>query len=194
MIYDGQYFVSLGHTDLLAEKRGKYALYRFSKAALDKTLSTWPQCTKWERRSQLKPTILEPRRYHPTAIGRYAPPRPMLDSFTLDNHGDPSNTILYHGCGRDDEGFLALARKATYSERTNKRSRPYAKAYDPYCPWTDLRQKPTGQFDEIHSHYTLNVVDQATGLAILGEIHQLLKPEGRAIISVRRDGEMKEAP
>jgi hypothetical protein len=114
--------------------------------------------------------------YHPTTITRAAAPRPIRDylaSLSPDQLAARRDMrVLYHGVGRDAAGAELLGACATF---------------DPYHPDPEVRRPPAGKFDEIISCYTLNVVDQKVGKAILEEILGLLAFGGRAIITVRRD-------
>lgn len=74
--------------------------------------------------------------------------------------------ILDYGCGY---GYDALALGADF----------YDKYYYP--------EKPVRQYDTIICNYVLNVVSEDEELEILRDIQRLLKPNGRAYISVRRD-------
>ena len=51
----------------------------------------------------------------------------------------------------------------------------------------EKRNEGKKEYGHIHSHYTLNVVNKATGKEIIQHIHDLLSGDGKAIISVRRD-------
>ena len=101
---------------------------------------------------------------HNTAIARKKPSVPMRH---LAKIGFLENgRKLDYGCGRGfDADFFHMDR------------------YDPhYSP-----AKPTKKYDIITCNYVLNVVSEFDGANILQEIKGLLKAEGTAYITVRRD-------
>jgi hypothetical protein len=108
------------------------------------------------------------KHFHPTARCRQSLTVPIAKY--LEKH-TPADKVLYHGVGRDALGAQTLN----------------ADCYDPFHPNAEVRQEPKGHYDEIHSHYTLNVVSSEEGREILIHIHGLLKSNGKAVISVRRD-------
>lgn len=100
---------------------------------------------------------------HRTAISRSRVSLPV--QYLIDNdllEGD----ILDYGCGY---GYDALALGADF----------YDKYYYPV--------RPTRQYDVIVCNYVLNVVGPDEEREILKDIQSMLKPNGRAYISVRRD-------
>jgi len=163
----GQYFVSFSDIQPAISKNQLFAQYILTKADIETIICHWSKQT-WELKTggQVKAVIKS--RFHPTARDRRTLTVPIakyLEKFK------PAKNVLYHGVGRDSLGAQAL----------------HADAYDPFHPNSQVRMEPTKQYDEIHSHYTLNVVTKEEGLEILRHIHSLLKPQGKAIISVRRD-------
>ncbi len=100
---------------------------------------------------------------HLTAISRKSPSVPMRN---LDKKGLLIGNMLDYGCGR---GFDA--------------NHFNMDGYDPhYSP-----DEPTGLYDTITCNYVLNVVHEDQGQEILSKINNLLKDEGKAYITVRRD-------
>ena len=160
----GQFFVSLPVVPAY-ERRGRYAQWHVSREDLWKILQNW-DCVQWDRCSDSRPST--PGKYHATAITRKVLSAPI--SAYLADHA-PVGRTLYHGVGRDIIGASALG----------------AEKYDPYHTDPEIRKAPNGVFDEIHSHYTLNVVSKSQGYEILSHIYGLLRVGGRAVISVRRD-------
>lgn len=106
--------------------------------------------------------------YGKTAIARKtisAPMKWLHNNNFLNNLGDS----IDFGCGR---GFDA--------EYFNMEK------YDPYHhPIT-----PTGKYDTVTCNYVLNVVEPEEVQSIIDQIKALLKPTGKAYISVRRDKEV----
>lgn len=160
----GQYHVDLG-VPPVKEAKGKYAQWHVSKKELGQILKDWHK-VKWDLRGKSRPST--ETKHHATAITRQKMSLPIASYLA---HNEPKGRVLYHGVGRDDIGAKALG----------------AEKYDPFHPDPAVRQPPKGPFNEIHSHYTLNVVDRAQGHKILSHIHSLMAPEGKAVISVRRD-------
>jgi hypothetical protein len=161
----GQYQVHLGLPPA-KESTGSYAQWHMTKEQLGHVLKNWDK-VQWERRSDSRPSA--EAKFHSTAITRNKLSKPIANY--LERHGKPTGRVLYHGVGRDDIGAKELG----------------AYRYDPYHPDSSVRQEPNGKFDEVHSHYTLNVVDKDTGFKILSHIHGLLSDGGKAVVSVRRD-------
>lgn len=167
----GQYHVNLGIKPV-KESTGKFAQWHVSKDDLANILKNWDS-VGWDLRGNSRPSSEE--KFHSTAISRNKLSTP-IESYL--KHNKPQGRVLYHGVGRDDIGAKALG----------------AEKYDPFHPDENVRKAPTGNFDEVHSHYTLNVVDKDTGKKILEHIHGLLNDNGKAVISVRRDlGSLKKA-
>jgi hypothetical protein len=129
--------------------------------------------------SLAKTTSREPKKghFHPTAISRKRAPVPVrafLES--LDSRTAPGR-VLYHGIGRDEPGLEAMGRDG----------RDVVVGYDPYHPEPGRQAAPSGEFDEVFSIYTLNVVPALEGISVLGEIYDVLLPRGKAVIAVRKD-------
>jgi hypothetical protein len=98
-----------------------------------------------------------------TAISRTKPAKPMT---ILSDKGLLKGKKLDYGCGKglDAETFKM-------------------EKFDPhYFP-----DKPKSLFDTITCQYVLNVVEKEKEAAILKDIQKLLKKEGKAYITVRRD-------
>lgn len=171
----------MGFFPVLA-KPGQYAQYHLSARDIGAILGDWDTIAPtWEAVAtnfRGPPKQLARRRgaYHPTAIGRPVAPRPLRDYMASLTPAQLAKRrdmrVLYHGVGRDAAGAELIGASVTF---------------DPYHPDPAVRRPPGGKFDEIVSCYTLNVVDQTTGKAILEEILGLLAFGGRAIITVRRD-------
>ena len=171
-----QYHVDFkGHKPTM-HASGKYAQYHFTKEHLANILNDFPNQAEWSPRSPMSRGKSK-EGFHPTAITRKQAPTPILDY--LNKHPDASSgkKILYHGVGKDKPGAEAISRGGKHAVHT----------YDPFHSDPNVRQLPNDQFDEVHSHYTLNVVHPNVGKNILQEIHDRLKPGGKAVISVRRD-------
>jgi 8-oxo-dGTP pyrophosphatase MutT (NUDIX family) len=161
----GQFYVDFAGVPKTREKKGSFALWDLSKKQLGDILDNWDHHT-WNLASASRPST--PEKHHSTAITRNKLSQPIAEYLKTKK---PYGRVLYHGVGRDDIGAQALG----------------AEKHDPFHPDPKVRENPTGKFHEVHSHYTLNVVDKPTGYQILRHIHGLLDDEGRAVISVRRD-------
>jgi ADP-ribose pyrophosphatase YjhB (NUDIX family)/GNAT superfamily N-acetyltransferase len=162
----GQFFVDFDGVPKTREKKGLYATWELSKQDLKNILKNWDKHT-WEYASASRPSASE--KFHATARSRQSLSAPVSDY--LKSKGATKGRVLYHGVGRDDVGADALN----------------AEKYDPFHPNPEIRKQPSGKFDEVHSHYTLNVVDKDTGKGIIQHLHDLLNENGKAVISVRRD-------
>jgi hypothetical protein len=152
------------------ERAGEFAQYHLSKVALSGILANWPLSSQWIAKS---PGRKASGQYHPTAISRSRVSAPLREYLT--RVGRANGMVLYHGVGRDEIGAQAL------------QMRGQVMRYDPHHPDAEVRQHPAGPFDEVHSHYTLNVVDADTGHDILTQIHAVLSDRGVAVVTVRRD-------
>ena len=141
----------------------------------------------------------------------YTPSTPIADH-VLNGAGE-GKKILYHGCGRDFGGALALAGPGAQlhkeplmidGKHATDDSKNYlyhnhkivggtneVHLYDPFHYDNSLKSLPKGKFDEVHSHYTMNVIDHETGGNVMNEISSKLKPNGKAVVTARRDGGMK---
>ena len=98
-----------------------------------------------------------------TAIARRYPAKPMRLLRKLDLL---NGRLLDYGCGK---GFDAQYYRMD--------------AYDPYY----APQRPQGQYDVITCQYVLNVLEKEEEEKILEDIKNLLKDNGRAYLTVRRD-------
>jgi hypothetical protein len=166
----GQYHVDLG-VPTFQQKGGLYAMWKVSKPELAKILRNWRK-VQWDQRTAGRPS--KEGAYHATARSRQAAPAPIRD-YLSSEQPNPGN-VLYHGIGRDKAGLRAIGSKAQY-----------ARGFDPYHPDARMRQLPRYKFNEVHSHYTLNVVPKNIGFQILKQIHSMMRADGHAVISVRRD-------
>ena len=153
------------------ERAGEFAQYHLSKVALSGILANWPLSSQWIAKS---PGRKASGQYHPTAISRTRVSAPLREYLARVGSAN-GMVVLYHGVGRDEIGAQAL------------QMRGLVVRFDPHHPDEEVRRDPAGPFDEVHSHYTLNVVDAAIGHAILAQIHAVLSDDGVAIITVRRD-------
>lgn len=164
-----------GHEPLKHLSRSRsWAQWHFTKPQLKSILDNWDSVARWEPKSKMAARSGD---FHPTAITRTkvtSPIREFLDKTPDTTHG---KSILYHGVGRDEISRQAL-------ERSGKHK---VVGYDPFHSDEKVRRLPSDQFDEVHSHYTLNVVHPEVGRKIIQEIHDRLKDNGKAVISVRRD-------
>jgi hypothetical protein len=153
-------------------KSGKHETYHFTKADLKNLLENWDDKTSFIHSHSTNKT---------TQMGRpKIPARPIVDFLAeKKNKSEPHKDILYHGAGKDYPGIKALAENGKHS----------VDAYEPYpeAGHEHMKTLPNKKYDEIHSHFTLNVVDHTIGKSIMQEIHDRLKPDGVAHVSVRRD-------
>ena len=165
-----QYNVEFLEVQPAINRSRDFAQYHLSKIALGNLLVEWPQSVRWTTKSSSRKTD---GKYHPTAISRTRLSAPIREYLTRVGRAD--GKVLYHGVGRDEVGAKALLTRGSVVR------------FDPYHPDAEVRRRPVGYFDEVHSHYTLNVVDAETGRAILTEIYTLLTATGFVIVTVRRD-------
>jgi hypothetical protein len=170
-VLNDQYCVRLPTGRDVSRRKSSYALWRLSKPELKAVIRNWDK-VRWIRKIE-SPREPRPGRFHPTAIARKKAPVPLREGV---KHFAACENALYHGVGRDQPGLELLKRRCEC-----------AVAYDPYHPDQAVTHKPAGQFDEVVSMYTLNVVGRPEGKEILREIHSKLKPGGHATIAVRRD-------
>lgn len=166
-----QFCVRLPTESNVSRRKSSYALWRLSKPELKSVIRNWDK-VRWIRKIE---TPREPQagKFHPTAIARRKAPVPLREGV---KHFGVCRRALYHGVGRDQAGTDLIARHCGQ-----------VVTYDPYHPDPAVTHKPKGQFDEVVSVYTLNVVERPEGKEILREIHRKLKPGGHATIAVRRD-------
>jgi|WetSurSiteA1Bulk_404760.scaffolds.fasta_scaffold00048_46 hypothetical protein len=162
-----QYLVHLGVKPI--KETGSYAMWHLTKDQLGDIIKN-PENLGWKH--SYGTSSVRSTGYHDTARGRKVPPEPI--SYFVDKMGGNKGNkkVLYHGVGRDQQGAKKIG--ATH-------------LYDPYHPDEKVREEPPGDMNQVHSHYTLNVVDKDNGLKILKHIHSKLNPQGTAVISVRRD-------
>jgi hypothetical protein len=163
----GQWLVDfVNHKPVL--KNGSFAQYILTKADVLAILSDFNNAVVWDNKTGGKMEVLKRDSFHPTARARTALTKPIAEYLKKNT---PASSVLYHGCGRDSLGADVLK----------------ADVYDPYHPLAQVRIEPTKQYMEIHSHYTLNVVDRNNGFEVLKDIYKLLADNGKVVISVRRD-------
>lgn len=104
---------------------------------------------------------------HKTAITRRKPSAPLKYLEGVGYFRRDDVTRLDYGCGKGfDADYYGMDK------------------YDPYYfPDLDRSKK----YDIIFCTYVLNVVDEKTEFEILKDVSSLLKPDGRAMFTVRRD-------
>lgn len=156
-------------------RTGSFDQYQFTRPELARILQNWDEVADWRVMSPMKSS--RNQGFHPTAIRRLALSAPIREFLARDRGSATERRVLYHGIGRDEIGGQALARGG----------RDRVESYDPYHPNPHVRALPQGPFDEVHSHYTLNVVEPGAGRQIVQELHNWLKDGGLAVITVRRD-------
>jgi SAM-dependent methyltransferase len=106
---------------------------------------------------------METNKSHLTAITRKSLSLPMK---YLTNNGLLFGRVLDYGSGRGfDADFLQIER------------------FDPYY----FPHEPNGLYNTITCNYVLNVVDTKVQQLIISKIYNLLKPNGIAYFTVRRD-------
>lgn len=155
------------------ERPGDYAQYHLSKPALHSILERWASSVRWEPKIPIAPSS-SARGFHRTTRYRRALSAPLRD-YLAQCSGPIGGLVLYHGVGRDAVGATALEQLGPVTR------------YDPFHPDPAVRQRPAARFLEVHSHYTLNVVSREEGRLILREIEEWLLPNGRLVVTVRRD-------
>lgn len=170
MSWPAQHYVNFNVSFNFNVSNNTYQMWAFTKLQLLHILSNSKVLVTWERRSDSRPAKSR-EAYHPTARARSEPAAPLL-RYLKEFSTRKKGRVLYHGVGRDDAGAELLG----------------AVRYDPYHPDPKVRRFPRGQFAEVHSHYTLNVLSKREGLSVLQEIYDLLTPQGVAVISVGRFG------
>ncbi len=151
-----------------------YARYHFKKDQLKSLIDNWDSEAGFTPITESTKPV-ETGKHHPTATARQEAAAPLRDY--VDTHPVLGKRILYHGVGRDLAGAKLLARGDAND----------VEVYDPHHPDEAVRAEPKGKYDQIHSHYTLNVVDPDEGKKVLTHIHSKLRNGGEAIVSVRRD-------
>lgn len=173
-----QHDVSFTNHKPAIHKSNEFAQYHLNKQDIGKILKDWPHAAKWEPKLEGKAAVSSTG-FHGTTRFREKLSQPLREFLDKSDSRSSPGRVLYHGVGRDDVGANAL------------KVRGQVVKYDPYHPDPDVRKAPQGKFGEVHSHYTLNVVDKAQGKKILQEIHDSLEEGGKAIITVRRDLDKK---
>lgn len=171
----GIYHVNFLNFSPVSCEKGVYAEWYFSMPQLRYILDNWETAVMWKKLKDIdKP--LDREKFHPTARYRKILSKP-IKHYVETSSQNGTKRILYHGIGKDEIGLRALSNNGSNA----------VYGYDPFHPNKKYRSLPNGKFDEIHSHYTLNVVDKDEGKDIIGEICGKLLSGGAAIISVRRD-------
>jgi hypothetical protein len=110
-----------------------------------------------------------------TARHRSAPAKPITDYLKRAPKPKGSCRILYHGVGKDSPGLKRLSRRCETA------------GYDKYAPDADLNKMPAGLFDEVFSVFTLNTIPKSEARQVVQQLHDKLKPGGKAVISTRSD-------
>ena len=170
------------HVPVHKKSRG-FDQYHLSKEQIKHILANWDETTEWQKANKFGRKIKEGD-FHPTAISRSSKsaPVPIREYLKHSDRHDSGLDLLYHGVGRDEAGANALSNEGSHN----------MDKYDPFHPEKNYRELPNKEYDEVHSHYTLNVVPEHVGKNIIKEIHDRMKPGGKAVISVRRDLKMPE--
>jgi hypothetical protein len=187
---DGQFFVDFPeHNHNRVKAKGGWATWHFSKADLAHILRNWDKSAFWERRGDFKREVKKDE-VHPSVRARKEVTAPIAQH--IEEHKDKVKSLLYHGAGQDKISADAL--KNNISGEVD--------AYDPFQKvghkndvWQrDITALPSKQYDQVHSHYTLNVVNKNIGKQVIQEIHDRLNDNGKAVISVRRDDICRQKP
>lgn len=152
-----------------------YARYELSKADIKHILDNWDTSADWQKGGKMKQVAT--KGFHPTARDRKEIPATFRDYLQETANDKKPQSILYHGVGRDLAGAKALKRGGQNT----------VDVYDKFHDRAAVRQLPSKLYDQIHSNYTLNVVNPEEGKGIMQEIHDRLHDTGKAIIHVRRD-------
>jgi len=197
---DKQYHVSFKSfpPDPKLSRGGSWAAWKLDKKQIAHILKNWDSEAQWDYSMEGKKTRAEGR--HSSALPRTktnAPVQHMISKGEL-----PSDqSILYHGVGQDWPTARALSGNDPAKHNVDYRSinninqvadlvrggKNKVEMYDKFSDYPELTKLPEGQYDQVHSHYTLNVVDKDIGKQVLKEIHSKLKDNGKAIITARRD-------
>lgn len=141
-------------------------MWSLNKEQLLKIINNW-DIVEWTFSHKSKPFTFG--NFHSTAPFRSKISSPVEEYIKL--NGKPKGRILYYGVGRN----IITAKELN------------AICYDPHHPDPMIKIKPEGKFDEIHSHYVLNVVNKDEALEIMNDFYRLLNDTGSVLISVRRD-------
>jgi hypothetical protein len=168
----GQFHVDFTGVEPLTHRAGGFITWELTKPQLKQILDGWEETAKWEYRSPSRDT--KENTFHATARARTHLSAPLAKWLEKRPHNE--GRALYHGIGRDEVGADALHQTGMKIDK-----------YDPHHPDPSYHTLPNRQYDQVHSHYTLNVVDRDQGHKIVQQIHDLLKDNGKAVISVRRD-------
>lgn len=159
------------------KKKSNYTVWVIPRVRLGGVMVTSDHLHNTWKRVRTGTKSPEEGKFHPSTRSRATIPAPIREFLsTLDDRDTPGR-VLYHGCGRDEPGLEALSREG----------RDEVVGYDPYHTDSSKSARPEGQFDEVFSIYTLNVVPPEVGIPLLGEMFDYLKPNGKAIIAVRDD-------
>jgi hypothetical protein len=129
----------------------------------------------WDREVSSVPHTQGEANPYATARHRKTPAKPITDSLKGAPKPKSGCRILYHGMGKDTPGLKRLQKRCT------------TVGYDKYAPDAALKKKPSGQFDEVYSVFTLNTIPKAEAKQVVRELHDRLKPGGRAVIATRSD-------
>jgi len=154
-----------------ARSDGTSATWEFTKPELAQILENWDEEVSFAEHTvgTASPFV--------TARARKAPAAPIREALKSNPAPEGQCKVLYHGVGKDRPGAEAIGRGGQCQ----------VSSYDKYSPETELQKKPTGQHNEVYSIYTLNVVPETEAKEIVQELHDRLKPGGKAIVSTRRD-------
>ena len=182
---EGQFFVDFPqYANNKTKAKGGWATWHFNKRELADILRNWDTAAKWEWRGSFSRPVKEGER-HPTSIGRPNVTAPIKQH--IDEHKGKVDTILYHGAGQDQISADALKGIANQVDVYD----PFQNAASSKDVWKrDIKKLPDKQYDQVHSHYTLNVIKKngpKQGKDVMQEIHDRLKDNGTAVITVRRD-------
>jgi hypothetical protein len=172
-----QYHVDFKEHKPNAYKPDGYAQWEFTKPQLAHILKHWDTVVAYEPRvKKAKRNNQQVNELDPTVKPRDKTPSVPLRQWLKKN---PVNvgTALYDGVGDDHPGV----------EQLGLSGHSKVDRYDKFHPEDEVRVLPTGQYDNVHSHYTLNVTTPEEGKEVVQRLHDRLKDNGKAIISVRRD-------
>jgi hypothetical protein len=145
------------------------ATWVFGKSELRNILDNWNREVSWGQFST------GPESPYRTAIVRKTAAAPVREQLKSNGNGAGCRR-LYHGVGKDQKGAEAMGRRGCE-----------VVTYDKYSPRPEDRRPPTGKFSEVFSIFTLNVVPESEARQVVQDIHDRLRPDGRAIIATRRD-------
>ena len=183
---EGQFFVDFPeYSNKKTKAKGGWATWHFTKRELADILRNWDTSAKWEWRGPFKYAVEEGKN-HPSVRQRTEVSAP-IQQHIKDNNGKKVKDILYHGAGQDKTSHEALKGIANQVDVYD----PFQKQNNPKDVWKrDIRELPKKKYDQIHNQYTLNVVKKdghQQGKEVMQEIHDRLKDDGKAVITVRRD-------